>query len=218
MLKASQWLLMGLAICAFCAPAQAGESKKSREEAEFVALLKDLPGDYDNLAQTESETDGKHAAVVLSIKPLNVQTVGKLVLYVRETAADDPRRLLAQRIWTLEHDKEHHIVQRVYMFKEPQRWIHAGDDPLLMQSLLPDDIAQLFGCEVLWTKPDKAFIGAIRPQGCRAASSLANALIEIRAELDGDDLIVNEVQPGPGGRVISEVDPAEAYHFQRRGG
>jgi hypothetical protein len=47
---------------------------------------------------------------------------------------------------------------------------------------------------------------------------LANALSEIRAELDCDDLIVNEVQPGPGGRVISEVDPAEAYHFQRRGG
>jgi hypothetical protein len=216
MLKASQWLLVVVLLSGLGGEARASDNKK--DEADFVALLKILPGDYDNLAQTESEEGGKHAAVVLSIKPLNVQTVGKLVMYVRETAADDPRRLLAQRIWTLERDKQHHFVQRVYMFKEPQRWIHAGDDPLLMQSLLPDDISQLVGCEVLWTKTDTAFVGAIRSQGCRAASSAGGVLIETGAELNGDDLTMNEQQPGPGGRVSADADPAQAYHFQRRGG
>jgi len=197
---------------------QAAAADKKKEEAEFVALLKTLPGDYDNLAQTESEESGQHAAVILSIKPLNVQTVGKLVLYVRETAADDPRRLLVQRIWILERAKEHQFIQHVYLFKEPQRWMHAGDDPLLMQSLLPDDISQLVGCEVLWTPTDTGFTAALRPQGCRTAASSSGMLIETAATLNGDDLTMNEQQPDAGGHVTPEANPALAYHFQRRGG
>jgi len=205
-------------VMSLCVAGPVAAADKKKEEAEFVALLKTLPGDYDNLAQTESEQGGQHAAVILSIKPLNVQTVGKLVLYMRETAADDPRRLLAQRIWILERDKEHHFVQHVYLFKEPQRWIHAGDDPLLMQSLMPDDISQLVGCELIWTSTATGFSAAIRPQGCRTAASSSGMLIETGVTLVGDDMTVNEQQPGPGGRVTPEADPALAYHFQRRGG
>jgi len=216
MTKIARVLLAAALSLSLAGPGSASDKKK--DEADFVALLKELPGDYDNLAQTESEEGGQHAAVMLSIKPLNVQTVGKLVLYVRETAADDPRRLLAQRIWILERDKEHHFVQHVYLFKEPQRWMHAGDDPLLMQSLLPDDISQLVGCEMLWTRTDTGFTAALRPQGCRTAATSAGMLIETAATLNGDDLSMNEQQPGAGGHVTPEADPALAYHFQRRGG
>jgi len=216
MLKISRVLLAAALSLSLAGPGSASDKKK--EEADFVALLKVLPGDYDNLAQTENEAGGQHAAVMLSIKPLNAQTIGKLVLYVRETAADDPRRLLAQRIWTLERDKEHHFVQHVFMFKEPQRWIHAGDDPLLMQSLLPDDLSQLVGCEMLWSRTDTGFAASLRPQGCRTAASSAGMLVETGATLNGDDLTMNEAQPGTGGHVTPEADPALAYHFQRRGG
>jgi hypothetical protein len=217
MLKSIHWLFAGTALLTLLTPAWA-DSKQKKEEAEFVGLLKALPGDYDNLTQTEDESGKQHAAVVLSIKPLQVATVGRLVMLVRETAADDRRRLLAQRIWILEHTKDHLFVQRVYLFKEPQRWVNAGDDLLLMQSLLPDDLAPLAGCELLWTKTDTGFIASTRPHACRPAPSSEGQLIEISAELRGDDLIMNEQQAGVGGRLPAAVDPAMAYHFQRRGG
>ena len=143
MLKCSQLFVIALVLaCAIPFAAEARDKKK--EEAEFVAFLRVLPGDYDNLTQAESEGDnGQHASIVLSIKPLNAQTIGKLVMFVRETVADDPRRVLAQRIWIIEHGKDNLIVQKVYLLREPQRWIHAGEDPQLLQSLLPDDLTQL---------------------------------------------------------------------------
>jgi hypothetical protein len=216
MLKSLHWIFVGFALLTMLTPAW-GDSKKKKEEADFVELLKTLPGDYDNLTQTEDENGKQHAAVVLSIKPLQVATIGRLVMLVRETAANNPRRLLAQRIWVLEH-KDHLMVQRVYTFKEPQRWVNAADDPLVMQSLLPDDLTQLAGCELLWTRTDTGFTGTTRPHACRPAPSSEGLLVEISADLHGDDLIMNEQQAGTGGRLPGEVDPEMAYHFQRRGG
>jgi hypothetical protein len=210
-------MLAGVALLSVLRPAWA-DSKKKIEEAEFIGLLRALPGDYDNITQTEQESGKQHAAVVLSIKPLQADTVGKLVLLVRETAADDRRRVLEQRIWTLEHTKDHLFVQRVYLFKEPQRWVNAGDDPLLMQSLLPDDLLPLTGCELLWTKTDTGYMASTRPHACRPGPSSEGQLIELSAELRGDDLIVSEQQAGTGGRLPAEIDPAMAYRFQRRGG
>jgi hypothetical protein len=204
-------------LCAAPFVAQARDKKK--EEADFVLFLRELPGDYDNLTQTEGEADAQHAtAIVLSVKPLNVQQLGKLVMFARETVADDPRRVLSQRIWIIEHDKQNHIVQKVYGFREPQRWIHAGDDPLLMQSLLPDDLTALAGCDLNWVRTDTGFLGDILQHSCRPSSSLEGQLIETRAELRGDELLMTELQAGAGGRLPSEPTAGSSLHFQRRGG
>jgi hypothetical protein len=193
------------------------ESKKKKEEAEFLEFLHGLSGDYDNLSQTEDEYNGQHAAVVLSIRPLNLQALGRLVLLARETAADDKRRVLAQRIWTLERDKQHQIVQRVYVFKDPQRWVQSTDNPEVLQALVPEDLQQMSGCELLWNKTSTGYSGAIRPNACRPSAEREGTLFETSAELKGDDLILSEQQAGPGGRLPAAVDPAASYHFQRRG-
>ncbi|HWW21910.1 MAG TPA: CpcT/CpeT family chromophore lyase [Steroidobacteraceae bacterium] len=208
-------LLLGLWLLPQTGTVLADSRKK--EEAEFVEFLHSLPGDYDNLAQTQDEKDAQHTAVVLSIKPLNLQALGRLVLLARETAANDKRRVLAQRIWTLERDKEHHIVQRVYLFKEPQRWSQSIDNPEVLQALLPDDLQQLFGCELLWTRTDSGFSGSIRPNACRPAAEHEGMLVETSAELKGDDLLLSEQQAGTG-RLSAQTDPASSYRFQRRGG
>jgi hypothetical protein len=203
---------------ALIAVGTADASEKKKEQAEFALLLKTLPGEYDNLTQSESEGETpQHTAVVLSIKPIEETIVGPLVMFVREVAANDPRRVLAQRIWTVERDKQNNIVQRVFLFKEPQRWLHAADDPLLLRSLLPDDLQPLAGCELLWTKTATGFAAQLRPQACRPASSSEGALIETSARLEGDDLTMMEVQAGHGGRLPTESSAASVYHFQRRG-
>jgi hypothetical protein len=217
MLKVLTGLMTGSALLLLTAPAMTAESKK-KEEAEFVELLHGLPGDYDNLTQTEAEGGAAHAAVALSIKPLDVQTLGRLVLLVRETAQNDRRRVLAQRIWMIERDKEHHIVQRVYLFKEPQRWAQSSDDLEVFQALQPDDLQQLTGCDLVWFKTPTGFAATTRPNACRPAAAHEGMLVETSAQLDTDDLIINEQQAGPGGRLPADVDPASSYHFQRRGG
>jgi hypothetical protein len=211
------WLSVALLLVCFWGPVDASQKKK--EEAEFLLLLKTLPGDYDNLAQAESAGDAmQHAAVVLSIKPVEETTVGKLVMFVHETAANDPHRVLAQRIWTLERDKQNHIVQKVFLFKEPRRWMNAADDPLVLRSLLAEDLQQLSGCELLWTKTPNGFSAAVRPEGCRPASLAEGVLVQTSASLQGDDLTMNEVQAGHGGRLPTDATPVSLYHFQRRGG
>jgi len=217
MRKVLTGLMAASALLMLAVPAMAADSKK-KEAAEFAELLHGLPGDYDNLMQTEDEAGGQHAAVALSIKPLDVQTLGRLVMLVRETAANDKRRVLALRIWILERDKEHRIVQRVYLFKEPQRWTQSSDDLVVFQSLLPDDLQQLAGCELLWFKTPTGFAASTRPNACRPASAHEGMLVETSAQLDTDDLIISEQQAGAGGRLPAQVDPAASYHFQRRGG
>jgi hypothetical protein len=77
--------------------------------------MQGLPGQYDNRAQARSDPSGEHAAVALVIQPVNSMAIGQVVMFVRETAFDDPRRILAQHVWTFELDKKkEHMVQTVY--------------------------------------------------------------------------------------------------------
>jgi len=193
-------------------------TEATKRQLEFDKLLQKLPGQYDNLAQAHSDASGEHAAVALLIRPVNALTVGKLVMFVRETAADDPRRVLAQHIWTFDMDKKNQLVQTIYLFKEPQRWVHAVDDPYIMQSVLPNDLSVLSGCNLIWTKSDSGFKATTKAQECKASAGAEGLLIEQSAELRGSDLLLNEQLSGPGGSLEGSADAASSYRFQRRSG
>jgi hypothetical protein len=194
-------------------------TEASRREAEFDKLIKALPGQYDNRAQAASDERGEHAAVALLIQPVNALTVGKIVMFVRETAANDPRRVLAQHIWTFDLDKKkQHLVQTTYLFKEPQRWLHAVDDPYLMQSLLSEDLSVLSGCSLTWSKTDFGFQASTKAAECKGSAGAEGLLIEQSAELRGTDLLLNEQLSGPGGALAGSTDSASWYRFERRSG
>jgi len=194
------------------------KTEASRREADFDKLIKSLPGQYDNRTQASSDQHGEHAAVALLIQPVNTQTVGKIVMFVRETAANDPRRILAQHIWTFELDKKKQLVQTIYLFKEPQRWLHAVDDPYVIQSLLPDDLSVLSGCNLTWSKSDFGFQASTKAAACKGSAGAEGLLIEQSAELRGTDLLLNEQLSGPGGVLAGSADSASWYRFERRSG
>src|SRR5450755_4511678 len=77
----------------------AGASAANKREQEFDKFMQALPGQYDNRTQAKNDASGAHAAVAVVINPVNSLTLGKAVMFERETAADDPRRILAQHIW-----------------------------------------------------------------------------------------------------------------------
>jgi len=194
------------------------KTEASRREADFDKLIKALPGQYDNRTQASSDERGEHAAVALLIQPVDAITVGKIVMFVRETAANDPRRILAQHIWTFDLDKKQQLVQSIYLFKEPQRWVHAVDDPYVMQSLLPDDLTLLSGCNLTWSKSDFGFQASTKAAECKGSAGAEGLLIEQSAELRGTDLLLNEQLSGPGGVLAGSADSASWYRFERRSG
>jgi hypothetical protein len=132
-----------------------------------------------------------------------------------------------------------HVEQRIYLFKEPQRWLDVSDAPELLQALMPEDLRQLSGCELLWSKvggsdkagsdkagSDKAGSDKVasdyeahrKSDSCHPASRSEGLLIEQRFELHGDRLSLIEQQVGPDGLVElsgSQVEPF--YRFERRG-
>jgi hypothetical protein len=193
-------------------------TEQHRREADFDKLLKALPGQYDNRAQAATDASGEHAAVALLIEPVNALTVGKIVMFVRETAANDPRRVLAQHVWSFELDKKSHLVQTIYLFKDQVRWLHAVDDPYVLQSLLPDDLSLLSGCSLTWSKTDFGFQAATKASECKASAGAEGLLIEQSAELRGTDLLLNEQLSGPGGALPGSADSASWYRFERRSG
>jgi hypothetical protein len=209
-LRRSAWL--AVLVLAGCT------TEATKRQAEFDTLVGKLPGQYDNLAQAKSDASGEHAAVALLIRPVDALAVGKIVMFVRETAADDPRRVLAQHIWTFQLDNKNRLVQTIYLFKEPQRWVHAVDDPYVIQSVLPDDLSALAGCELVWSKSDSGFQATTKADTCKASAGAEGLLIEQSAELRDSDLLLNEQLSGPGGRLEGSADSASSYRFQRRAG
>ena len=87
-------LVAGLLLLAACAAAS-----PRREDSLLAELAAMLPGSYDNLAQ--SRASAGHPALRLVIAPVQAALVGEHVFYVQEMAADDPRRVLSQRLYVL---------------------------------------------------------------------------------------------------------------------
>ncbi len=157
-----------------------------------------LPGRYDNATQVRLDARTGAAvpqpAIDLLIAPADAAFIGNVVFYVRETSSGDARRVLSQYIWvfgrTIElHNKAAHsgksdpaagddpanagrLEQHIYQFKEPQRWVHVGEQPEVLQSLLPEDLQRLTGCELLWVRSDKGFTAERHLRRLRAAGQV----------------------------------------------
>ena len=231
--------LTALALGTLALEGCASMAQSRAEDAQFTALQKLLPGRYDNATQVSADARagaaGAHAAVDLVIVRADADLIGKAVFYVRQSASNNSQRVLSQRVWVLGRAQEvktkvSHVEQRIYLFKEPQRWLDVTEEPELLQSLLPQDLRQLSGCELLWSKVggDKAgkdkekvasdYEAHRKSDSCHPASRSEGLLIEQRFELHGDRLSLIEQQIGPDGLVeLSGSDVEPFYRFERRG-
>ena len=227
-----------LAVCASLAFAGCAQQDTKPADEALAALQARLPGRYDNIAQVRSETASGQpgAALDLQIIPADAALVGKTVYYVRESAAGDPRRVLSQYIWVFGRGQElsgkqsggqgkqdrlapGYLEQHIYRLKEPQRWLAADAQPELLQSLLPDDLQRLTGCELLWTRKGADFTAERRSSSCSPSARTEGQLIEQRIELHENRLALLEQQIAPEGLLDAPAGPSDPwYRFVRRGG
>lgn len=191
-------------------------SQPKREEVLVSQLAQQLAGSYDNLAQSRAST--AHAALRLMIAPVQAPLVGDHVFYVQETAADDPRRVLAQRLYVLDPvpGREQAVLAQLD-FREPSRWRDGHLNRDLFRSLLIEDVRLRSGCELLFSRSGERFEAAVG-SACRTTSrSTGETLrVEQRLELDRDGLNVFERHRDAAGVVVYGDGEEAWYRYVRR--
>ena len=156
----------------------------------MTQLLAVLPGSYDNNAQAELEAHSSarppHLAVALTITHVYAPRLGHYVYYAQETAADDPRRVLSQKMYSFQFDEKRGIVETLHQLVEPLRWRNGQHNKELFTSLVTEDV-QPEGCQLLWTKKDAGFVATHDPKVCPDAPGAAP-----QAELGGGVLSIGD--------------------------
>lgn len=196
----------------------AGQSK--RQEAQLAQLLDWLPGQYDNREQAEADArvgSGAHTALALSIVPIYAPMIGDHVYYLQESAADDSRRVMSQRVISFEVTKDSGIVQSLWSLAEPDRWRDAHLNPDLFKGLMPQDFTPLAGCDLLWTQEEALFVGANDATHCAVSGRGGERLhMGMRAELGADRLALADQSFDAAGRLVQGEAAEPFYRFRKR--
>ncbi len=161
-------------------------------EAELSELLVVLPGRYDNTAQVEadaaSHASHPHDAVALTITHVFTPRLGHHVYYAQESAADDPRRVFSEKMYSFEVDEKRGIVETLFEFVEPLRWRDGQQNKDIFTVVTADDV-QPEACQLLWKKKDSGFVALHDPKACPDA---AGGAVVPQAELSAGVLTVGE--------------------------
>jgi CpeT/CpcT family (DUF1001) len=156
-------ILAGLLGAALALCGCATQADLSKAELNDLAIV--LPGVYANPQE-----------VLLVLNVFAPMMTGNIV-YLRETAADDPRRVFSERIWILEVSASNHVVATAYAFNEPERWRGAAENPEMFRPMLQRDLRPLPGCELVWQRTPRGFSATGRSSRCPTSW-----------KLDGDEL------------------------------
>ena len=157
-------------------------------ESELTQLLDWLPGRYDNTAQADSDPQRgvqPHDRIALIIVKVYTPRLGHHVFYVQEMAADDPRRVMSERMFSFQVDEKRGILETVYTFAEPRRWRDGQEHPELFTGVVVEDVQSVPGCELAWKKVGEQFTATQDPKLCRDSATAAGAPA---AELTADSL------------------------------
>ena len=161
-------------------------------EADLAQLLAVFPGHYDNTAQVEADTRANahppHDAVALTIIHVYTPRLGHHVYFAQETAADDPRRVFSEKMYTFAVDEKRGIVETLYEFVEPLRWRDGQQNKDMFTGVTTEDV-QPEACQLLWKKKDAGFVATHDPKVCPDAGH--GALLP-HAELEAGVLTIGD--------------------------
>jgi hypothetical protein len=161
-------------------------------ESELTQLLGWLPGSYDNTAQAASDAGRgarpPHDRIALIIVKVYTPRLGRHVLYAQETAADDPRRVMSERLFSFNVDEKRGILETVYTLAEPLRWRDGQEHPELFTGVLIEDVRSVPGCELAWRKAGEQFSASYDPKLCHNSGGTGPG--EPAAELTADSLLL----------------------------
>ncbi len=169
-------------------------SQEKLREEELTQLLAWLPGRYEGGAQGDSDTrrglQPPHEHIALIIVRVYTPQLGRHMLFAQETAADDPRRVMSERMLSFRVDEKRGILETVYTFREPVRWRDGQEHPELFTAVTPEDVQSVRGCELTWKKAGEEFTATQDPRLCREAAHAVPG--RLAAELTADLLVLGD--------------------------
>jgi hypothetical protein len=157
------------AVGAMLAALGACKDEAKIREAEMTQLLALLPGEYDNRAQAARDVRNgarpSHDAVTLTITRVFTPRLGHHVYYAQEIVADDPRRVLSQKMYSFQVDEKRGIIETTYAFVEPQRWRDGQQNKELFTSVVTEDV-QPEACDLIWKGTAGRFVATHDQKVC----------------------------------------------------
>ncbi|MGH8149708.1 MAG: chromophore lyase CpcT/CpeT [Steroidobacteraceae bacterium] len=206
---------VALALTAGCA------GQRKRAQADLVELGTWLPGYYDNQAQVRVDQQAgraPHEALTLTVVPIDAELVGARVYYVEEAAGGDPRHVTMQRLASFAVTKTG-IVESLWTFTDPTRWLGAASTPELFTALQPGDVRRMEGCDLKWTRAGTRFTAANDPSECRIELPGTRRVeaLDMRVQLGANELAISAHPEGmPAAQAAPGGDPY--IRFRRNGG
>ena len=183
--RAGRIFLSALACGAVLAAAGCASGPPKATEGDLTLMLTLLPGRYDNGAQAEADLRSgahpAHGAVALLILHVYTPRLGHYVYYAQESPADDPRRLLSQKMYSFQLDEKRGIVETLYEFVEPGRWRDGAQSKELFTAVQIEDVQPEL-CQLIWKKQGESFVAAHDPRACpEGGAAVAVAQVELSA-------------------------------------
>jgi hypothetical protein len=210
-------LLACLAAVCLCACAD----QQKVNDADLAELLVQLAGRYENTGQVQADVQHglrpPHDALALVIVPVDDPVIGEHVFYVQEMAADNPNRVMVQRVWTFGIQNKA-IVQSVWTLKEPLRWRDAPRNPEMLESMVSQDLTPVRGCNLTWKRTGEKFTAANDPKTCRSTSRLTGGTVHIdtRMELEGNELSLAENATDAAGQLVEGRTDEPFIRFRKQ--
>lgn len=207
--------------CAALIATATAVAKGPSPEQELAELLQWLPGHYDSTAQEQSDVRGgvrpPHEALALDIVSIDAPMIGPHAFYLQESAADDPRRVTAQRILLFAIVKKD-IVESSWTLVEPHRWRNGQRNPDLFKGLLTEDVHAFKGCSLRWTRDGEHFRAVNDPKTCHdlAGVSAGQSEVELRAELAPEEYAYAELAFDKSGHLVRGRRDEPFYRFRKQ--
>ena len=127
-------------------------------------------------------------AVALTITHVYTPRLGHHVYYAQETAADDPRRVYSQKMYSFTVEDKRGIVETLYELTEPVRWRDGQQNKDVFTGMVLEDV-QPEACQLLWKKTDTGFVATHDPKVCPDAG---HGAILHQAEFEGGVLTIGD--------------------------
>ena len=219
---ARRWASTGLLSCIAAAQLLLGgcASTETNPDVDLQELVLLYPGHYDNIAQAQADVargvQPPHDALALDIVPIEAPMIGENAFYVQESAADDPRRVMGQKIVMFGVTKKQ-VVQTDFALAEPNRWRNGQANPDLFKSLLTQDVHSTKGCSLRWKKSEGHFAASNDPKTCHGRTATGGlAQIEARAELGPEEYATAESAFDKPGHLARGREDDPFYRFRKQ--
>jgi hypothetical protein len=195
-------------------------SKPEEIERRLGLFAADFEGSYETDPADPGLAAASEEATRLGVVRIRVPLVAKHVFYVQEAAANDPRRVFSQRVWSAAVTADGRAVELTpHELVEPARWRDGDRNPDLFKAMLPQDLRARPECAIRWEEAGAAWKG--RADGaCRTAvaGSAQPLRLQTEAELTAEGLALAERQLDPAGRVVQQRAGDPFRRYRRRGG